>query len=241
MPRMPNPPGTTIASTPASAAAAPGGSLAVVGRYPADVHVRAVREPGCPQRLGHRQVGVRKVDVLADEPDGDLVPRIVDAVEQVAPYRPVDITERQAEPAHDVGIEPFGVEHLRDLVDARRIDRRHHRFGIDVAHQRDLALEAFGQFAIGPAHDRVRADADAAQGSDRVLGRLGLQFAGRREVRDERDVQEEAVVAADIVAHLAGGFEERQRLDVADRPADLGDHDVRHVAVCVGRGHRPDA
>jgi hypothetical protein len=34
----------------------------------------------------------------------------------------------------------------------------------------------------------------------------------------------------DVLAHLADGLEERQRFDVADRPADLDDHDVR-VAV----------
>ena len=70
-------------------------------------------------------------------------------------------------------------------------------------------------------------DTDAAQRGDRVLGRLGLQLAGRRQVGHQRDVQEEAVVPADVVAHLAGRLEERQRLDVADGAADLGDHDVR--------------
>ena len=49
-------------------------------------------------------------------------------------------------------------------------------------------------------------------------------------------MQEEAVVAADVVAHLAGGLEERKRLDVADGAADLGDDDV-HVWAC----HRPHA
>ena len=33
-----------------------------------------------------------------------------------------------------------------------------------------------------------------------------------------------------FVAHLADGFEERQRFDVADGAADLDDHDV-HVAA----------
>jgi hypothetical protein len=42
-------------------------------------------------------------------------------------------------------------------------------------------------------------------------------------------VQEEDVVAADVVAHLAGGLEEGQPLDVADGAADLGDDDVRAV------------
>jgi hypothetical protein len=49
-------------------------------------------------------------------------------------------------------------------------------------------------------------------------------------------VHDEDVVAADLVADLAYGFEEGKRLDVAHGAADLGDDDV-HV---VGR-HAPDA
>ena len=65
----------------------------------------------------------------------------------------------------------------------------------------------------------------------RVLGRLGLQLAARREVGHERDVEEEDAVAAEVVADLACGLEEGQRLDVADGAADLGDDDVRRVGV----------
>ena len=89
---------------------------------------------------------------------------------------------------------------------------------------------------VGAADDRVGLDADRAQRGDRVLGRLGLQLAGRADVGHQRDVQEEHVVAADLVADLADGLEERQRLDVADGAADLGDHHVD-----VGAGHRADA
>jgi len=39
-------------------------------------------------------------------------------------------------------------------------------------------------------------------------------------------VEEEDVLAADVPAHLSRGFEERQRLDVADGAADLVDDDV---------------
>ncbi len=46
-----------------------------------------------------------------------------------------------------------------------------------------LRLTPSGQLAVAAAHQRVRGDADAAQRGDRVLGRLGLQLAGRREVR----------------------------------------------------------
>jgi hypothetical protein len=64
---------------------------------------------------------------------------------------------------------------------------------------------------------------------------VGLQLAGRADVRQQRDVDDEDVVPADLVADLADRLQERQRLDVADGAADLGDD---HVDV-VG-GHPPD-
>ena len=49
-------------------------------------------------------------------------------------------------------------------------------------------------------------------------------------------MDEHAAPPADVDRELADRLEERQRLDVADRPADLGDHEVD-----VGRlGHQPD-
>ena len=202
------------------------GGLAVVGGHPADLHPAAVGEPAGPQRLGDRQVGVGQVDVLADQRDGDRLLGRVHPVEQVAPHGPVDVPERQAEPADDVGVQALAVQHLRDVVDRRRVGAGDDALGVDVAHQADLALEVGADLAVGAADQRVGLDADAAQRGHRVLGRLGLQLAGRRDVGDQRDVQEEAVVAADLVPHLAGGLEEGQRLDVADRAADLGDDDV---------------
>ena len=72
----------------------------------------------------------------------------------------------------------------------------------------------------------VRLDADAAQLVDGVLRRLRLQLAGVADVRHEREVDEHAVAAADVDRELADRLEERQRLDVADGAADLGDDDV---------------
>ena len=74
--------------------------------------------------------------------------------------------------------------------------------------------------------------------STRVLRRLGLGLAGRLQVGDQRQVDVQAVVLADVEGELADGFEERQPFDVADGAADLGDD---HVDV-VGRpvcGRRP--
>ena len=74
--------------------------------------------------------------------------------------------------------------------------------------------------------DHVRRDADAAQLVDRVLRRLGLELARVADVGHEREVDEHAAAAPDVDRELADRLQERQRLDVAHRAADLGDHDV---------------
>ena len=66
-----------------------------------------------------------------------------------------------------------------------------------------------------------------------MLGRLGLELAARADVGQQRDVQEEAPVAAYLVPDLADGLEEGQALDVADGAADLGDDDV-HLRAAHG-------
>lgn len=236
-PRSPKPPGMQIASTSPSCLAAPAGVLQS-SEVTHLILTRALLANPCgAQRLGDREVGVGQVDVLADERHGDLVDRVVDAVEQVVPGRPVHVAERQVQLADDVGVEALGVQDLRDVVDRLGVDRRHHGGLVDVAHQRDLALDGGGDLAVGPKDDRVRLDTDVAQRRDRVLRRLGLQLARRADVRQERDVHDEDVVAADLVTDLADRLQERQRLDVTDRAADLGDDDVdvvgRHPADAV--------
>ena len=91
--------------------------------------------------------------------------------------------------------------------------------------------------ALGAAHQHVGRDADPPQLVDRVLRRLGLQLAGVADVGDEREVDEQAAPAADVDRELADRLQERQRLDVADRAADLGDHEVD----VAGLGDQRDA
>jgi hypothetical protein len=97
------------------------GCLALVARHPADRHVGVVGKATGAKRLDNGQVGVGQVDVLADESDVDRARRSVDAAEQVVPVGPIHVAERQAQPAYDVGIEPFAVQDLRNVVDRRRV------------------------------------------------------------------------------------------------------------------------
>ena len=58
---------------------------ALVAGHPAQLDPGPVGEAGRPDRLADRQVRVGQVDVLADQRDGDRLPRVVHPVEQVVP------------------------------------------------------------------------------------------------------------------------------------------------------------
>ena len=86
--------------------------------------------------------------------------------------------------------------------------------------------------AVGAAEQNVGLDADGEQLLDGVLRGLGFQLLRGGDPGNERDVNEDGVFAAQFLAHLADGFEERKRFDVADGAADFDDGDVGAV-----RGH----
>ena len=203
-----------------------------LGVHPVECHLRRVVEPRVAQCLHNREVRVGKVDVLADDPDAHGSLDRLHPPDQLLPLREVDRVQRlvDAERPADVVVEALLVEDERDLVDAARVDGRHHRLDRDVAEQRDLALEPVGDGLVAAADDHVGLDAPAPELGDRVLGGLGLLLPRRGEKRHEREVHVAHVVAPDVAAELADGLDERHDLDVTHRPPDLDDD---HVEILV--------
>ena len=79
---------------------------------------------------------------------------------------------------------------------------------------------------LGTAYDDIRLDAHALQLFDAGLGRLGLQFAGCLQVRNQGDMDQNRVLhGRHVMLKLADGLQERLALDIADRAADLDDGD----------------
>ena len=77
----------------------------------------------------------------------------------------------------------------------------------------------------------MRLDADRAQFLDRVLRRLGLEFARGRDEGQQRQMDEDDMAARQVVAELADRLEERQAFDVADRAADLDQDEIDAVVA----------
>ena len=210
---------------------------------PADVHPQPVPEAAMIERFVEALVRVFVADVLPDDVNRDLVGRVLNAMDEVFPGRHPPLGLRKVQHLENDPIEAFGREHERHLVDARHVLGGDHRLFVHVAEEGDLSLDLRVEEAIGPAEQDVRLDADGAQVADAVLRRLRLQLARRADERHQRQVNVERVLPADVLAQLADRLEEGQALDVADRAADLDDHDVDLVPRVGGRlpRDRPDA
>ena len=99
-------------------------------------------------------------------------------------------------------------------------------FSCTLVNKRDLLALLLGNGLLGTADEDVGLYADRTQLLDRVLRRLGLDLRRRRNVGHERQVHVDDAIVSELDAHLANRLEKRQRLDIADRAADLDQADV---------------
>src|SRR5262245_23253582 len=181
------------------------------------------------QRLVEALVGILKLDVFADYADGDRFAGAAHAVDERVPLPQVRVTERQSEYVDDQLVESLMIENEWDFVDRFDVGRVDHGLLRDVAEERNLGLNLGGQFAVAAAEQDVGLNSDGQQLLDRMLRRFGLQLARSGDEGHQRQMDEGGVVASDLIAHLADGFEEGKRFDVAHRAADLDDHHVHSV------------
>ena len=173
-----------------------------------------------------RLVGVFVFDVFADDADEHLVAGIVGTVDEGLPLAHVGVFGVDVEIFEDELIDSLLGEGQGTFVDAGDVAGGDDGALLDVAEEGDLALHLLRQEAVGAAEEDVGLDSDGEQLLDGVLGGLGLELSGGGDEGNEGDVDEERVFAAVLLAHLADGFEEGKRFDVADGAADFADDDI---------------
>ena len=197
----------------------------VLAFHPLDLHLAVILEACVVQALHHRQVGVVELDVLAHQRDGAGLAAGDDAAHHLLPLGQVGGGHVQLELFHHHVVQTIGVQHQRALVQAGHGQVLDDALRLDVAEGADLAADVGAHAAVGAQDDDVRVDAHTLQLLDRVLGRLGLVLVGAGDVGHQHHMDEAAVVAALLQAHLPDGLQEGLALDVAGGAADLGnDH-----------------
>src|SRR6266511_1775944 len=209
--------------------------LQALGVDPLQVELEIEVQRGVDQRLLERLVGILVVDILADHGDEHLVARIVGAMHERLPLAHVGLFGFDVQILEHQLVHALVGEGERALVDAGDVARGDDGALLDVAEQGDLALHLLRQEAVGAAEQDVGLDSDGEQLLDGMLRGLGLELAGSGDEGHQRDVNEQSVFAAQLLAHLADGFEEGKRLDVAHGAADLADDDVDIVRDLLHR------
>ena len=103
-----------------------------------------------------------------------------------------------------------------------------HAVPIHVAEVCDLFKNTFiGDRFVAAQHENVGRNAHALQLLDRMLRRLGFVLAACPQIGNERDMDEQRVAASHLSRHLPDRFQKRLSFDIADRAADLRDHNIR--------------
>ena len=190
-------------------------------------HLRVAGDATMIEGLVDALVGVAVLGILPHQRDRHLVLRVAEPMEDVVPGIEIGWRGLDPEAPQDDVVDAVGLERQRHLVDREiLVALLDHRLERDIAKQRDLLPVGDVEGPLGAADEDVGLDADLPEDADGVLRRLRLQFTGRLQIGDEREVDEDAVLPPGRQRDLPDRLEEREALDVAHRAADLGDHDV---------------
>ena len=143
-----------------------------------------VGDPAVGKRFDQRLIGVLEAGILADNCNGDVALRVLDALVDPTPADEVGIpaginAKRRKHFAIEAGL-VIGLGHGINIVDVARLDDR---ALADIAEQAELAAFLPGDRPVAAAKQNVGLDADRTELLDGVLRRFGLELAGSRDER----------------------------------------------------------
>ncbi len=196
-----------------------------------EVELVVVIDGRLEERLVDRLVGVLQLDVFADEADVDRLRRRRFQGQEFFPRLHLGRRAHfEAGFFQDDLVHLLPLEDEGHLVDRRDVDRLDDGVLVDVAEEGHLAQDRRVELVLGAEDEDVGLDAQLLELLDGVLRRLRLVFLRGGDVGDVGEVHAEAVLAQ-LPLELADALDEGERLDVAHRAADLGDHEVEFIFV----------
>src|SRR5579859_2811544 len=197
-----------------------------LGFDPGNFEFEVMRQSAVNQSFLQGLVTIFIFDILTHDRDGDAVLGVVGPMHQIFPLIDLGFGRFQVKILQCQRVDALLGKDQRNFIDRSNILGGNYRTLLHVAEGGNLRLHLLGQIAVGAAEQDVGLDPDAKQFLDGMLGRLGLQLLRGSDPGHQRGVDKDCIFAPQLLPHLANGLQERQRLDIAYRPADLHNHHV---------------
>jgi hypothetical protein len=117
------------------------------------------------------------------------------------------------------------MEHERSFIENRNCLVFDDTVTLHIAKEGDFVLDALLQRLIGAGDNDIGENTGSHKFLDRVLGGLALMLGTAFQIRDQRDMNEEAIGASDFVAELPDRLQKRLAFDVTGgSPISLSPH-----------------
>ena len=127
--------------------------------------------------------------------------------------------------AYDI-VQPLLLQHVGHLVQRRHRSVFKYTILRYIAKQGQLIPNPLLQWSAAARDDDIRKDSIGLQLVDRVLGRLCLMLLTAFQIRNQCNMEKEAVFSALILCNLTNCFQKRQTLYITSRSSDFTDHDI---------------
>ena len=184
-------------------------------------------DPAVLQRLDNTDIGVVKLDIFSDKGDCDFLGRMAQVLNHLRPVLEIRFWTVKVETLTDNLRKMLFLHGERSLVQILYIQILEDMVRRQVAEQRDLVLHCCVQRIFRAAHDDVRLDSHSLEFFYTGLRRFCLHFLGGAQIGDQRDMDQNHVLASLLMLELADGLKERLALDIADGSTHLDDGDLR--------------
>lgn len=192
-----------------------------------DANLGLVVDTRVVERFINRLVRILVFCIFADDRDADLVFGVPEREHQVVPRIEFQRLAGEVESLHHELIEFVISKGERDFVDRKiLVDFLDNGFQVDVAEEGDLFSFFARDVLFAAADQHIGLDPDLTQQADRVLGGFCFDFRSGLKVGDQREVDKEAIVPADVLSELADRFEEREGFDIPYGAADFRNDDI---------------
>ena len=176
-------------------------------------------------------ISIRQFYVLADNSHLDLLGRVVDLIDHLFPIGHIGWAVVHVEFLQGNLVEAFTLHHERHFVNRGGRAVFDNGFRLHVAEHGNLFLHVLGNGLFRAAYEDIRLNTDGTQFLYAVLGRLGLEFAGSGDIRQQRYMDVERILRANFFLDLTDGFEERLAFDITYRTADFRDDHIGTVSL----------